>query len=209
MREWIQLIKRREPTAKILVVATHSGPQQRQPDIDRQELWDLFGRDTVTDCFHIESKPDEHGERHGVEELKCAIARVAATLPEMGRSVPKSFQETWQALQDTGAAYLPLEGVLAICREQAMDDEVARLFVTISHQLGHLIHYQHDPALRDIVVLKPDWLATAISFVLDDESHVARRTAWCASRASAGCGMTRPGRRTRAIRRRSTRSFSG
>ena len=50
-----------------------------------------------------------------------------------------------------------------------MDDEEARLFITISHRLGHLIHYQHDPALRDIVVLKPDWLATAISFVLDDE----------------------------------------
>ncbi len=51
-----------------------------------------------------------------------------------------------------------------------MDDEEARLFVTISHRLGHLIHYEHDPALQDIVVLKPDWLATAISFVLDDEA---------------------------------------
>jgi hypothetical protein len=50
-----------------------------------------------------------------------------------------------------------------------MDDDEARLFVTISHRLGHLIYYQHDPALSDIVVLKPDWLATAISFVLDDE----------------------------------------
>ena len=155
--------------AKILVVATHGGPQQRQPDIDRQELWDLFGRETVLDFFHVESKPDEKGERRGIEELKRAIARVAATLPEMGRSVPKSLQETREALQETGAAYLPLERVLAICREHGMDDEVARLFVTISHRLGHLIHYQHDPALRDIVVLKPDWLATAISFVLDDE----------------------------------------
>ncbi len=173
VREWIQLIKRREPTAKILVVATHGGPRQRQPDIDRQELWDLFGKDTVVDFFHVESKPDENGGRRGIEDLKRAIACVAATLPEMGRSVPKSFQETWQALQDTVMAYLPLEHVLAICREHKMDDELARLFVTISHKLGHLIHYQHDPALRDIVVLKPDWLATAISFVLDDE--VTRR----------------------------------
>ncbi|HEX5715047.1 MAG TPA: COR domain-containing protein, partial [Thermoanaerobaculia bacterium] len=41
--------------------------------------------------------------------------------------------------------------------------------VTVSHRLGHLIHYEHDPTLRDVVVLKPDWLATAISFVLDDK----------------------------------------
>ena len=66
-------------------------------------------------------------------------------------------------------AYLPLEQVLEICREHKMDEDEARLFVTISHRLGHLIHYEHDPTLRDIVVLKPDWLATAISFVLDDK----------------------------------------
>lgn len=51
-----------------------------------------------------------------------------------------------------------------IVGEEAMD------FVRVSHRLGHLIHYEHDPALRDLVILKPDWLATAISLVLDDSS---------------------------------------
>ena len=50
-----------------------------------------------------------------------------------------------------------------------MDDDEAIDFVRISHRLGHLIHYEHDPLLRDVVVLKPDWLSTAMSFVLDDE----------------------------------------
>jgi Leucine-rich repeat (LRR) protein len=169
VKEWIKLIKHREPEAKILVVATHGGPGGRQPDIDRQELWDLFGKDTVLDFFHVESKPDENGVRRGIEELKQAIARVAASLPEMGRTVPKRWQEAREALQQTSAAYLPLERVLELCHDLKMDDDEARLFVTISHRLGHLIHYEHDPALRDIVVLKPDWLATAMSFVLDDE----------------------------------------
>jgi hypothetical protein len=170
VKEWIQLVKRREPDAKILVVATHGGPQQRQPDINRQELWDLFGKDTVLDFFFVESKPNQNGERRGIAELKRAIARVALSLPEVGRSVPRSFQEAWLALRDTGDAYLPLGHVLAICREHKMDEELARLFVIISHRLGYLIHYEHDPILRDIVVLKPDWLTTAISFVLDDEA---------------------------------------
>ncbi len=169
VKEWIKLVKHREPDAKIIVVATHGGPQQRQPDIDRQELWDLFGNDMVIDFFHVESKPDANGKRRGIEELKRAIARVAAGLPEMGRSVPKSFQEASEAISTTDTAYLPLKHVLSICRDLNMDDETARLFVTISHRLGHLIHYEHDPILRDIVVLKPDWLATAISFVLDDK----------------------------------------
>ncbi len=174
VKEWIQLVKRREPSAKILVVATHGGPQQRQPDIDRQELWDLFGRDTVVDFFFVESKPDAQGNRKGIDELKRAIAQVAASLPEVGRSVPKSFADVRQALQETGKAYLPLRDVLDICRARNMDDEIARLFITISHRLGHLTHYENDPTLRDIVILRPDWLATAMSYVLDDEETRAK-----------------------------------
>ncbi len=169
VKEWIQLIMHREPDAKILVVATHGGPQDRQPDIDHQELWDLFGRETVLDFFHVESKPNKKGNRYGIEELKQAIARVAATLPEMGRSVPKRWQDVRQALAKTGATYLPLERVYDLCRDHNMDVEEASLFITISHRLGLLIHYEYDPILRDIVVLKPDWLATAISFILEDK----------------------------------------
>jgi len=174
VKEWIQLVKRREPSAKVLVVATHGGPNQRQPDIDRQELWDLFGHDTVVDFFFVDSKPDAQGNRKGIDELKRAIAQVAASLPEVGRSVPKSFADVRQALQDKGAPYLPLREVLDICRAHNMDDEIARLFITISHRLGHLTHYENDPTLRDIVILRPDWLATAMSYVLDDEETRAK-----------------------------------
>ncbi len=169
VKEWIKLVKHREPDAKILVVATHGGPGLRQPDIDRQELWDLFGKETVAEFFFVDSKPDAHGNRKGIEELKLAIARLAAELPEVGRSVPKSFQDVREALGARSVPYLPLDEVLAICRAHKMDDEIARLFITISHRLGHLTHYQHDPALRDIVILRPDWLATAISYIFDDE----------------------------------------
>ena len=168
--EWIRLVKHREPEGKILVVATHGGPGERQPDIGKQELWDLFGHDMLVDFFFVDSKPGEKtGERRGIEELKNAIARVAARLPEMGRTVPARWQEAREVLKKTAAAYLPLEQVLDICRERKMDNDESQLFLSISHRLGHLIHYQHDPLLRDLVVLKPDWLATAISFVLDDE----------------------------------------
>lgn len=169
VKEWIKLVKHREPDAKILVVATHGGPGARQPDIDRQELWDLFGRDRVIDFFFVDSKPRVDGECPGIVELRDAIARVAASLPEVGRTVPQRWQEAREALKQNGAPYLPLDEVLALCEGLKMEAEEARLFVTLSHRLGHLIHYAHDPALRDIVVLKPDWLATAMSFVLDDK----------------------------------------
>ena len=171
VKEWIKLVKHREPDAKILVVATHGGPKERQPDIDRQEIWDLFGKDTVIDFFHIDSKPlgVENGMCKGINELKDAIAKVATSLPEVGRSVPKRWQEVQKALKETDEAHLSLDRVLGICGEHKMSEDEAQDFVRISHRLGHLIHYGHDPRLKDMVILKPDWLATAVSFVLDDE----------------------------------------
>jgi GTPase SAR1 family protein len=170
VKDWIKLVKHREPEAKILVVATHGGPKERQPDIDRQEIWDLFGKDMVLDFFLVESKPEEKTEeRKGIENLKQAVARVAASLPEVGRAVPRRWEDARQALKAVGVAYLPLEEVMELCRGHKMDEDEARDFVRISHRLGHLIHYEHDPLLRDIVVLKPDWLSTAMSFVLDDK----------------------------------------
>ncbi|MFN6131807.1 MAG: COR domain-containing protein, partial [Synechococcaceae cyanobacterium] len=177
VKEWIKLVKHREPDAKILVVATHGGPKERQPDLDRQDSWDVFGKETVLDFVLVDSKPPHCdaetntwvGAGAGIQGLRDAIARVAASLPEMGRSVPKRWDETRKALQDNSAAYLPLPTVLQLCRERQMEEDEARDFIRVAHRLGHLIHYAHDLALRDIVVLKPDWLATAMSYVLDDK----------------------------------------
>ncbi|MBD2614514.1 hypothetical protein H6G94_25110 [Nostoc punctiforme FACHB-252] len=170
VKEWITLIKNREPEAKVLVVATHGGPGQRQPDIDRQEILNQFGKDTIIDFFHIDSKPkDDTIHCTGIAQLKEAIARVAASLPEMGRSVPAKWQQVRETLQTSDKPYLPYDDVIAICAEHGIDEKQAELFLRISHTLGHFIHYHYDPTLRDIVILKPDWLAKAISFVLDDE----------------------------------------
>jgi len=170
VKEWITLIKHRAPDAKVLVVASHGGPGQRQPDIDRQEIHDRFGSDTVLDFFHIDSKPDLQNSCTGLAELKQKIASVAASLPEMGRSVPAKWQRVREILQTNDKAYLPYDDVLTICAQHGIDKEQAELFLRISHTLGHFIHYDYDPILRDIVILKPDWLAKAISFVLDDET---------------------------------------
>ena len=180
VKEWIGLVNHREPDAKILVVATHGGPKERQSDIDRWEIWDLFGKDTVIDFLHVDSKPPNYdkntrqwkGTGKGINELKDAIARVSTSLPEVGRTVPKRWQDVREVLKQTDEAYLSLDRVLTICTEHKMSEEEAQDFVRISHRLGHLIHYSHDPRLKEMVILKPDWLATAVSFVLEDyETH--------------------------------------
>lgn len=171
VKEWITLIKHREPDAKVLVVATHGGPGQRQPDIDRQELIDLFGSHTVVDFFHVDSKPNAENQYcHGIAELRDAISNIAAALPGMGRTVPTKWQHIREILDASGKTHLPYSEVIAICEEQGLEGFAAELFIRVSHTLGYLIHYHYDTTLKDFVILKPDWLAKAISFVLDDET---------------------------------------
>jgi hypothetical protein len=38
------------------------------------------------------------------------------------------------------------------------------------HDLGKILYFRHDPILRDIVILKPNWVTKAISKVLEDEA---------------------------------------
>ncbi|NER33110.1 MAG: hypothetical protein F6J93_03360 [Oscillatoria sp. SIO1A7] len=169
LEEWLTLIQHRAPEAKVLVIATHGGPGKRQPNIDRQYLRDLFG-DMLVDFLHVDSKPNpETGVALGIEELKEKIAEIAAALPEMGREVPAKWQRVREALRAKEKAYISYAEAIEVCNEYGLTESQAELFLKISHTLGHLIHYDYDPILRDCVILKPDWLAKAISFVLDDK----------------------------------------
>lgn len=78
VREWMKLVKYREPDAKIIVVATHGGPKERQPDIDKQEIWDLFGKETVIDFFHVDCQPPKNAARRGhwpIRQARCQRQR--------------------------------------------------------------------------------------------------------------------------------------
>lgn len=44
----------------------------------------------------------------------------------------------------------------AIAKEHKLEKEDALLLLRISRAVGDLIYFEHDPALRDIVILKPD-----------------------------------------------------
>ncbi|MEM8637445.1 MAG: COR domain-containing protein [Cyanobacteria bacterium P01_G01_bin.54] len=169
VKDWITLIKHRVPDAKVIVVATHGGPSQRQPDIDRQELLDLFGNETIQGFFFVDSKPDpETGNCNGIAALKTKISEVAAALPGMGRTIPAKWKNAQDALKASGQPYVTYDAALKIYQDQGVDVAAAEQALRIYHTLGNLIHYHYDELLKDIVILKPDWLAKAISFVLDD-----------------------------------------
>ena len=120
----------------------------------------------LVNFFFVNSKPPD---QTGIEELKNKIAEVAYHLKSVRERVPKKWQTVWEKLKNTKQTYLPYSEVITICKDVGLETDQAELFLETSHILGRLIHYHNDPTLKDIVILKPDWLAKAISFVLDDQ----------------------------------------
>ena len=90
----------------------------RQADIDKQDLWDVFGKDCIIDFFHVDSRPNSEGKRKGIILLKRKIAEVAFNLKEMGRTIPKLWQDIRMEIKRFKNPYLSLDRVISICSKK-------------------------------------------------------------------------------------------
>ncbi len=174
---WTKLIKHRAYDEKrpherprVLVVATHGGPKERQAHIDEQALRDQFGA-LVEGFYHVDSKPDsDSGQCPGLDALEAAIARTAAAIPYVGRKVPGSWKRVMDAVKARAETdpYVTYRLFEELCQSQGVAPDLAATYTSIMNELGHLIHYGDDEGLKDVVILKAEWLSKAISFVLED-----------------------------------------
>jgi hypothetical protein len=177
VNEWVKMIKHRaydetrpEERPRILVVATKGGPKERLDHIDEQALRDEFG-DLICGFYHIDSKPDDNGVCYQLDELKQAITHEAASIPSVGRSVPLSWKNVLESIRrrSQNNPYITYERFEALCSRQKVSNELAALYAIILNELGHLIYYRGEKTLKDTVILRPDYLSKAISFVLEDK----------------------------------------
>ena len=56
-----------------------------------------------------------------------------------------------------------------VCKRHGITGSGIVTLAQLMHDLGHIIYYGEDEGLKDIVVLNPEWLTKAISYVLEDE----------------------------------------
>ena len=160
---WIEQIKHRAgDSARVHIVATHAGPGERGAWIDEAGIRQRFG-DMIVRFHHVDSQT-----KLGIPELMTAIADTAAAIPHAQRLYPGAWLRLRTTLQDSNKPYLSYANYLQIATNEGLSSTSARSLAVNANALGHWIFYSDDPALADLVVLKPDWLSTAISFVLED-----------------------------------------
>jgi internalin A len=160
---WLRRIRLRVGMdARAIVVATHG--DERNPELDYPHLQRslpgmLVGQYTVDNKTGL-----------GIGALRAAIAAEAARLPQMGQLL----NSRWVATRDEVLSHIDeqpqvsFDWFAAVGHRHGLDDAEIRTLAGLLHDLGQIIYYGDDDGLRDVVVLRPEWLTKAIGYVLED-----------------------------------------
>lgn len=96
----------------------------------------------------------------GIEKLKENIAEEIQRLPHIGDTLPPSWNRIRKALEALDVDYITYYEFKSICNYQ--ENKQVNFISSYLNDLGDIIHFPSDFRLRDIVIIKPEWLTHAI-----------------------------------------------
>jgi internalin A len=161
---WLQLIRSYAGDAPVVVALNKSAGRQRH--FDRETLEKnyppILGW-VATEC----SEPD--GTAAGITQLRQTLT-AALDSPHMEsvrRKFPKKWHDIKADLEGMSESYLDYPVYAERCRKRGEPDDGEQWALAGElHDLGVALNYGRDPRLRDVTVLRPDWLANGIYAVL-------------------------------------------
>jgi GTPase SAR1 family protein len=106
----------------------------------------------------------------GIDHLSQVIAEQASQLPQMGEEVSRRWIAARDQLLARPEPQLDYATCVAVCAEHGLDGAEADALLGLLHIRGQVLWYADDPGLRELVVLQPEWLTKAVSFVLEDRA---------------------------------------
>jgi internalin A len=161
---WLRRIQLRvSQNARALIVATHC--LERHPELDYPQLERIFPQ-LLVGRYEV-----DNSSGYGVSDLREAIAKEATKLPQMGQLI----SPRWTAARDEilaraeTAPQITYKQFVEICKHHHVNGEEVVTLAELMHDLGQIVYYGNDEGLRDFVVLDPEWLTKAISYVLEDK----------------------------------------
>lgn len=157
LRYWLDLIHAKAPNSPILVVVTHI--DQSNSSIPKLELSREY---THIVGFHEVSNKSNTG----ISDLRKKIQDAAAKLPLMGRKWPASWLTVANAIRDLPDNFVQPHELYKLMAKRGIHDKKARILLELLHKMGELLYFREYQELRNIVVLKPQWVTNAINKVI-------------------------------------------
>ena len=160
IEQWLTQIRLRVSDARVILVSTYCNDSR--PDLDYGHLKERFGS-ILEGSFEV-----DNSDGTGIPELLEAITSLAARLPQVGSMISRRWLAARHDLLALQAAEISRAAFDDICEQHRMTEREGQTLLELLHDLGAIIYYGNDEGLRDVIVLQPEWLTKAISYVLLD-----------------------------------------
>ena len=176
---WLDRVKELGGDSPVLVVINKCDDDRQQLRLNEAEL--LRDHPHIAG-FYRTSCNDSDDARKSIETLKEAIATTLETSPLLEHvkdPVPIAWHRVKNAVSVRAAAesVLPMETFRQLCHaggsaeERVTDESEQRALLTTLHNMGKIVAHglKHDDraAFREITLLDPNWLTTAIYTILN------------------------------------------
>jgi internalin A len=128
--------------------------------------------------------PTNLKDGRGLDAIKDAIRYHITRLPLSAQPLPKKWVRVRYALENDARNYIDQRDYFALCERNGVSDRAEMLRISdFLHQLGICLHFQSDPVLKHLVILRPEWATNAVyaitknADVIQDKGVFTRETA--------------------------------
>jgi internalin A len=132
-------------------------------ELNRELLREKYGNVTFMETDSLTG--------HGMVELRKKICQLAGKLPGLKAAWPGEWRRIKDELPAQKKSWLTFDDFREFCKQlgitEAKDQEA---LAESLHDLGLMLSFRHDPALRDVGVLNPVWITKGIYQILNSRT---------------------------------------
>ena len=171
---WLNLIERFAGDSPMIIVLNEKGDVQRS--VNTSELRSRYPesiKEVVSVNFKTHEETDQNKRQqrlNTINELIRHIENYAASLSQIGESMPARWVDVRQVIKGDSRNYIYREQFDEICQTQNISQasDITTL-LSYFHDLGVVLHFADNPLLRNRVILKPAWATNAVYRIFDDD----------------------------------------
>lgn len=156
---WLDAIHARAPESPVLLVAT-AAFEGRPADLPLAELRAKYPQ--IVDSYSVSNRDGTN-----IQEVRAAIADASAKLPLMGERWPAPWLRTAEFLRSSHRDVLSASDFRGTMTKLGIDATQQKVLASWLHELGDILYFQDDLELKDLVILRPDWVTACVARVLD------------------------------------------
>ncbi|MBW4521928.1 MAG: leucine-rich repeat domain-containing protein [Scytolyngbya sp. HA4215-MV1] len=158
---WLKVVELLSDNSPVLIIKNEK--QDRTCEVNERAL-----RGEFTNLVRV--LPTNLATNRGLSDIVHAIQHAISHLAHVGTPLPKKWVDVRKRLETDERNYISLEEYFGICQANGFERRPDQLQLSdYLHDLGVCLHFQSDPVLKKVLILKPEWGTAAVYKALDTQ----------------------------------------